>query len=41
MFFLRKYHGEIEIHYENGDYFWGDMEHGSKVSLVVGSNCSY
>jgi hypothetical protein len=23
-----KLHGEVEIFYQNGDYFWGDLHHG-------------
>ena len=28
-------HGEVEIDYVNGDYFWGDMEHGVKVNYAT------
>jgi len=27
-------HGEVEIDYVNGDYFWGDMEHGVKEGMA-------
>jgi hypothetical protein len=25
---LGRLHGEVEIFYQNGDYFWGDLQHG-------------
>ena len=35
-------HGECEIHYGNGDYFWGHLHHGCKQGtgrLVLGDLC--
>ena len=27
-------HGEVEIDYDNGDYFWGDFNHGVKEGMA-------
>lgn len=35
---------EVEIYYENGDYFWGDLEAGQRAglaSLVLGNGDSF
>ena len=29
-----RFHGEAEIYYENGDYYWGDLEHGSREGMA-------
>ena len=32
-------HGECEIHYSNGDYFWGHLHHGCKQGTVQRGWC--
>jgi len=37
-------HGEAEIYYDNGDYFWGDFNHGAKegpASIVLKNGDNY
>ena len=39
-----KMHGEVEINYENGDYFWGDYIHGVRegmASIVLKNGDNY